>query len=142
MKKYKVLVALACVALLVVGSMGPGLAAKGAVKGDLLDGSGAIVGQVIVTPTGAGKVEVTVQVKDSTVTSAKSCTLYTGILAPWGQSPFKINAKGNGAGHVSYVIPAGTDTTVPQTILVSIWEPAWPLGTMLYSCITVQVMLK
>ena len=122
MKKYIVLLALACVALLVVSSVAPAFAARGAVKTPLISvATSEPAGQVIVTPTGANKIEVTVQVRDSSVTSAKSCTLYAGIVAPWGTSPFRINAKGNGSGHVSYNIPAGYTGEV--FVQVSIWEP-------------------
>jgi len=139
MKKYMALLALACVALLVVGSVAPAVAGKGAVKADLyVHGTTDVVGKVIVTPTAAGKVEVTVQIRDDSINTVTPCELVARVESwPTLGTFFKINAKGNGSAHIS--VP--TTHTGPDTVKVEVWSPDVATGGCLYSA-DVAVVLK
>ena len=123
MKKYKVLFALACVVLLVVGSMAPALAAKGAVEKDLLERPALtnVVGKVIANTTADGRLIVQVIVHKAA--KGANFNVYVKINGPHNFiiDVLSTNQQGNGIAHAVRNLadfPASTGTINIQVVLL------------------------
>lgn len=134
MKKYKVLVALACVALLVVGSMAPAVAkgakAKGAVAVVLTErnctegwsdaGAGPPAGRANINTAASGKVQVQIHMYDA---APGTYDVYVGVKADGVETmhgPLALliaNSQGNGNAHVEVDIPAVTTNLVIMVVV-------------------------
>ncbi len=145
MKKYKELVVLTCVALLALGLVAPAVAGQGAVKADLMDVATGMVdlGDVIITPTADGKFEVTVHVRDSSITAKTNLTAWAMADLGWAASTpypaaFHVNKQGKGSAHISVPTNIASGNTV--MVKVSVWDETGAI--VHYSTVSVLMTVK
>lgn len=127
MKKYKVLVALACVVLLVVGSMAPALAAKGdkakgAVKAVVVDSvdPSLVVGFAIANTNDSGQLKVMVHLHKAAGSKAFSAEVGVVELGIWTTGPLNTNAQGNGNCQVVVDISSLLTPVPPANVTVRV----------------------